>query len=209
MTTYKLCCLYRETTLAKTDLQFWEADRIKQTAKEIVTRRAGVAQNLNFSSIHVRELRDAVDRAAEDLSTRPDEDLDYYWNARRGVPTYYAPLFLGVQGKAYLKSASLQCVGEGLALYLLEDRKRHPNLFDLDLSIRPLGATPDLMMRYRSDPSRIALVEAKSTETKSLESKVVQATEELIRVFQGWQAHEDLKRTNGFAVATSVFDPGT
>src|SRR5205814_1477698 len=109
------------TRLAPADLQFWETDRIKQTAREIVNRRAQ-GQNLSFSSIHFKELRDAVDRAAEDLSTRPDEDLDYYyWNARRGVPTYYAPLFLGVQGKAYLKSASLQCIGEGLALHVLED----------------------------------------------------------------------------------------
>ena len=40
----------------------------------------------------------------EQVAVRPDWDLEYYWNARRGISTYYSPLFLGVDNKSYLKS---------------------------------------------------------------------------------------------------------
>ena len=209
MVTYQLRVNYREERLTTVALQFWERDRITETARGIVSQPRGSWRILSFSSIHFRELRDAVDRAGEELSTRPDEDLDYYWNARRGVPTYYAPLFLGVSRKSYLKSASLEAVGEGLALYLLEDRVRHPELFGLELFCRPLGSTPDLMMYYRSDSSRLALAEAKATEKKNVAAALTQAVTQLIDVFKGWQNHRDLATTDGFAVATSVFTPGT
>jgi hypothetical protein len=200
---------YREESISAGDLQYWERDRIKETANGIVTRRRGPGRILSFSSIYFRELRDAVDRAAEELATRPDEDLDYYWTARRGIPTYYAPLFLGVPRKSYLRSASLESIGEGLALYLLEDQIRHPELFGLDLFCRPLGSAPDLMMYYRRDPSRLALVEAKATEKKKVAEQLTQAVIQLIDVFKGWQNHMDLEATDAFAVATSVSRPGT
>jgi hypothetical protein len=209
MVTYGLQAVYREAILTPADLQFWEQDRIKKRAREIVTQRAQGFMTLAFSSIHFRELRDAVARAAEELSTRPDEDLDYFWSARRGVPTYYAPLFLGVRRKSYLRSASLESVGEGLALHLLEDRVRHGDIFALELFCRPLGSTPDLMMYYRSDPSRLALVEAKATEKQELNGVLTEAVTQLLEVFQGWQNHRDLRHTHGFAVATSIFTPGT
>jgi hypothetical protein len=209
MNTYRLQASYREESISTVDLQYWERDRIKETARGIVARRRAPGRILSFSSLYFRELRDAVDRAAEELSTRPDEDLDYYWTARRGIPTYYAPLFLGVPRKSYLRSASLESIGEGLALYLLEDRIRHPELFGLELFCRPLGSSPDLMMYYRRDPSRLALVEAKATEKKKVAEHLTQAVIQLIDVFKGWQNHRDLATTDGFAVATSVSTPGT
>jgi hypothetical protein len=159
MIAYRLEASYREVGFTPIDLQFWERDRIAETARDIVAGRGQRERRLDFSSIHFRELRDAVDRAAEQVAVRPDWDLEYYWNARRGILTYYSPLFLGVDNKSYLKSASLECIGEGLSLYLLEDRFKHPDLFALDLFCRPLGSSPDLMMSYRLDPSSVDAVE--------------------------------------------------
>ena len=208
MIAYRLEASYRDVGFTPIDLQFWERDRIAETARDIVAGRGQRERRLDFSSIHFRELRDAVDRAAEQVAVRPDWDLEYYWNARRGILTYYSPLFLGVDNKSYLKSASLECIGEGLSLYLLEDRLKHPDLFALDLFCRPLGSSPDLMMSYRLDPSRLALVEAKATEDVNLKAALVRAVKQLIPIFQGWQSHRDLTKTDGFAVATSISTPG-
>ena len=64
-----LSCSYREEGLSTVDLRYWEHDRIKETARGIVSRRRDPGRILTFSSINFRELRDAVDRAAEEMAT--------------------------------------------------------------------------------------------------------------------------------------------
>src|SRR5215472_17500624 len=50
MNTYSVQASYREESVSSVDLQYWERDRIKETARGIVTRRRGPGRILSFSS---------------------------------------------------------------------------------------------------------------------------------------------------------------
>jgi hypothetical protein len=162
-------------------------------------------RRIPFGRILVPELQDCVDRAAEYFSPEASLPLELFWTANRGVATFYSAIDLGKRDrKGYLTFGSLGSLGEGVALYVLEDRVVAPELFALDLMYRPLGDSPDMLMYRSSDPARLALVEAKATLSHDTAASLTEAVLMLIEILKGWQSHRPLDQTDAFAVATSI-----
>src|SRR5262249_53361233 len=122
------------------DLVPWNRARRRKIARRLVEQALGKSRGIDMGKMLSEELQDCIDRAAERFCPGANLPLQLYWNASRGLYTYYSALELGARGKkGYLSFDALGSIGEGVALFVLEDDR-----FGLDLLYRPLSDSPDL-----------------------------------------------------------------
>ncbi len=206
---YLIEVVYGETELKHDDLAHWDKARAKKIAKEVRERALVGAERFSMGEILAPELQDCVDRAAERFSPEVSLPLELFWTASRGVYTYYSALQLGARnGKGYLEFDSIGSIGEGIALFVLEDRSVARHRFALELMYRPLNDSPDMLMYYADEPARLALVEAKATLRPSVTGQLDEAISSLVEILKGWEHHRSLASTDALAVATSLRTEG-
>jgi hypothetical protein len=207
MIRYQVHVEVRDVEIGRRDLTHWNLAKSKKRSQEILARSRLL--RVYDCEISVPELQDCVDRAGEQFSPEVTRPLELFWNARRGVLTYYSPLELGSSSPSgYVSFASISALGEGVALFLAEDTRLAPEIFSLELMCRPLGESPDLMMFYRNEPERAALVEAKATMSENPTSQLLAAVQQLLEVLKGWQTYRNLSQTDSFGISTSVGQEG-
>ncbi len=153
-----------------------------------------------------QELRDWVLRGGERFMPVPDQVLDTYWRAQRGLPGFYHPLLAGSDGAKYLGVGSIGDIGEGVALSVIESA----GLAGLDqiAVCRPIGDAPDFIFQDRHDSVCRGIAEVKASEKADPAPGLVDGVITLLDVFRGWQRHRPLNQSPGLALAVHVNDGG-
>ena len=179
----------------------WSKDRNKELALELVQARGLATLSGSLPGLLAAELRDWVSRGGERYSPVPDQVLDTYWKALRGLPGYYPPLKLG-RDTQYLGVGSIGDIGEGVALAVLEDAGG----LGLGVIARPVGRSPDFVLQEKRDPAQRPFAEVKTTEGQEPEASLVDAVRTAIEILPRWHFHRDLALTPALAVSVQV-DP--
>lgn len=197
---------YGETKFTKADLMYWDETRNKDVAHSLIKEGFKKPSSISLQ-IHPIVLRDVILRAGEDVATWPDRDLEAYWEAVRGLPTYYSPLLLSGNNRTYKKFLALPSIGNGIALYLLEDRFNEPAKFGLNMFCRPLGASPSFLMRNLKQ-NKIAIIEARATESVSTSRGLTESVVSSLDILNRWSNHRSLDQLMPISVSTSINEPG-
>jgi len=185
---FALSVQYGETNVRQTELTVHNKPGFLKRAAEFAGRALSAPVGLvGLTDISGVELADASLRFSEDYSPAPDFALDAYGAAMRGVPTVFPPLVFSLTPKQYAKMISLPGIGEAIAGYILEEPAHHPDQLNLSALCRPLHSAPDLLMCYRQQPGRLAVVEAKASESQTATRQAILALAGVLPVFIGWR----------------------
>jgi len=183
-------------------LREWSKDRNKVLARELVDDRSATPDDGGaLYGLLAAELRDWVTRGGERYSPVPDQVLDTYWKASRGLPGYYPPLHLG-SGAQYLGVGSIGDIGEGVALAVLQDKGG----LGLGVIARPIGRAPDFVLQDLVNRDQRPFAEVKTTEGKDPEGSLADAVRTALEILPRWHLHRDLSLTPALAVSVQV-DP--
>jgi hypothetical protein len=185
---FPLSVQYGETDVQQNELLAHDIPGFRKLAKVFAHRALSApSQMVGFVDISGVELADASLRFSEDYCPAPDWSLDAYWAAMRGVPTVFPLLVFSMTPTEYAKMISLPAIGEATAGYILEEPSLHPSQLNLHALCRPLHSAPDLLMCYRAQTGRLALVEVKASESKTATEAAVDALSGALPVLTAWR----------------------